>query len=97
MALMCPDAAAALLEKDARFETAGPVLYNAEVLVSRPGVRAVSAGAALTLDRLSRTAPADWTRLDMGGGVRRQCYEIIERFVAFHLGLSWDGGRFRKV
>ncbi len=51
MALMCPDAAAALLEKDARFETAGPALYNAEVLVSRPGVRAVSAGVAQGRDR----------------------------------------------
>lgn len=57
----------------------------------------VSAGAALTLDRLGRTGPAEWARLDMGGGVRRQCYEIIERFVAFHLGLAWDNGRFRRV
>jgi hypothetical protein len=56
-----------------------------------------SAGTALTLDRLGRSRPAEWARLDMGGLVRRQCYEIIERFVAYHLGLTWDGGRFRKV
>lgn len=54
-------------------------------------------GAVQTLVRLGQSRPADWLRLELTGLVRRQCYEIIERFVAFHLGLSWEGGRFRKV
>lgn len=55
------------------------------------------AGAVQTLARLGQSRPADWLRLEMSGLVRRQCYEIIERFVAYHLGLAWEGGRFRKV
>ena len=36
-AVMCPDAARRLLEKDGRYELLGPCLLNADVLVSRPG------------------------------------------------------------
>lgn len=38
MAVMCPDAAQRLVEKDPRFVITGPVLLNSDVLVIRPGV-----------------------------------------------------------
>ena len=37
-AVMCPDAAERLLERDPRFEILGPCVLNSEVVVIRPGV-----------------------------------------------------------
>ena len=37
LAVMCPDAARALVAKDARFEIVGPVVVNADIFVVRPG------------------------------------------------------------
>ncbi len=37
MAVMCPDAARALVAKDRRFEIAGPVMMNSDILIIRPG------------------------------------------------------------
>lgn len=38
IALMCPDAAASLLEKDDRFEIVSPTLVNSDIVVVRPGI-----------------------------------------------------------
>ncbi len=38
LAVMCPDAAASLLEKDGRFEIVSPCLVNSDIVVVRPGV-----------------------------------------------------------
>ncbi len=38
LAVMCPDAAASLLEKDRRFEVVGPVLVNSDIVVVRSGI-----------------------------------------------------------
>lgn len=37
LAIMCPEAARTLVEKDERFEIVGPVLVNADIFVVRPG------------------------------------------------------------
>lgn len=46
MAVMCPDAAQRLVEKDPRFEITGPVLLNSDVLVIRPGADPAKIGVA---------------------------------------------------
>lgn len=61
-----------------------------------PGL-AVSHGALQALQWIWQSPPADWPRLTLPLPVRRQCYELVERFVAFHLGLAWDNGAYRKV
>ena len=38
LAVMCPDAAASLLEKDRRFEVVSPVLVNSDIVVVRRGL-----------------------------------------------------------
>ena len=38
MAVMCPDAAARLMEKDPRSEILGPCVVNSDVIILRPGV-----------------------------------------------------------
>ena len=46
LAVVCPDAAQRLVEKDSRFEIAGPVLFNSDVLVIRPGGKPAKVGIA---------------------------------------------------
>jgi DNA repair protein RecO (recombination protein O) len=58
---------------------------------------AVSQGTVQSLQWIAQSPPADWPRLCLPLPVRRQCYDIVERFVAFHLGLCWDNGAYRKV
>jgi len=38
IAIMCPDAAASLVEKDSRFEIIGPCLVNSDIVVVKPGL-----------------------------------------------------------
>jgi hypothetical protein len=46
LAVMCPDAAASLLEKDGRFEIVSPCLINSDILVVRPGLTPQKVGVA---------------------------------------------------
>lgn len=46
IAVMCPDAAAGLLEKDRRFEIISPCLVNSDIVVARPGDRHQKIGVA---------------------------------------------------
>ncbi|NLI11788.1 MAG: hypothetical protein GX425_04000 [Peptococcaceae bacterium] len=46
LAVMCPDAAASLLEKDGRFEIVSPCLVNSDIVVVRPGVVPQKIGVA---------------------------------------------------
>jgi hypothetical protein len=46
LAVMCPDAAASLLEKDGRFEIVSPCLVNSDIVVVRPGVIPQKIGVA---------------------------------------------------
>ncbi|QGY41248.1 DNA repair protein RecO [Pseudodesulfovibrio cashew] len=59
--------------------------------------RQVSAGALRALDWIQRSRPADWASVEMDVGIRRQCSQLVELFVAYHLGLSWDNGMYKKV
>lgn len=57
----------------------------------------VTPGTLKTLEWI-RTAPVtDWPRLSMPGPVRREASRLVERFTAYHLGLSHEGGRLKKV
>ncbi|MDD2554557.1 MAG: ABC transporter substrate-binding (seleno)protein SaoB [Desulfotomaculaceae bacterium] len=46
LAVMCPDAAASLLEKDGRFEIVSPCLVNSDIVVVRPGLAPQKIGVA---------------------------------------------------
>lgn len=39
VAVMCPDAAASLLEKDNRFEIISPCLVNSDIVIIKPGIK----------------------------------------------------------
>jgi hypothetical protein len=51
MAVMCPEAAQALVKKDQRYEIAGPVIENSDVLVTRPDALAGPMAIAVSQKR----------------------------------------------
>lgn len=59
--------------------------------------RQVSVGTLRTLDWIMRSSPSQWVGLGMSGEVRRQVFELVELFIAYHLGLQWEGGNYKKV
>lgn len=60
-------------------------------------VRRVSPGVLRSLEWIRTSRPADWARLTMSADVARQSRRLIEAFVAYHLGLQWENGYFKKV
>lgn len=59
--------------------------------------RPVSTGVLRALDWIRRSSPEEWARVVMDREVRRQGSQLVELFVAYHLGLSWDNGMYKKV
>ena len=59
--------------------------------------RPVSTGVLRALDWMQRSRPRDWANVAMDPEVRRQSLQAIELFVAYHLGLSWENGLYKKV
>lgn len=59
--------------------------------------REAAPGVLRALDWVATSRPADWPRLGLLPEARRQFARIVEQFTAFHLGLSWEEGRYKKV
>ena len=59
--------------------------------------RPVSTGVLRALDWMQKSRPRDWAHVAMDPEVRRQCHQVVELFVAYHLGLSWENGLYKKV
>ncbi|MDP3426707.1 MAG: DNA repair protein RecO [Humidesulfovibrio sp.] len=57
----------------------------------------LSIGAARTLEWIGESRPADWPRLSLEPEMRRQLGRVVDRFVAYHLGLRWEHGMYRKI
>ncbi|MDD3313089.1 DNA repair protein RecO [Pseudodesulfovibrio sp.] len=57
----------------------------------------LSSGVLRALDWVQRSRPAQWASVAMDADVRRQVSRLIELFVAYHLGLSWENGVYKKV
>jgi DNA repair protein RecO (recombination protein O) len=59
--------------------------------------RPVSSGVLRAMEWIRQSRPTDWAKVVMDREVRRQCSQLVELFVAYHLGLSWDNGMYKKV
>lgn len=57
----------------------------------------MSPGALRALDWIMSHPPGEWPRLTVAPVVRREFSRAVERFVAYHLGLEWEGGSYRNV
>jgi len=59
--------------------------------------RPIATGALRALDWIQHSSPSEWAHVAMDAEVRRQCSQLVELFVAYHLGLSWENGIYKKV
>ncbi len=65
----------------------------------RPGryILDISPPALEFLDGVQHTSPEEWTAERLSPAERRQCGRAVDAFVQYHLGISWEDGRFRRV
>lgn len=49
------------------------------------------------LEWIGRSRPADWPGLSLEPETRRELSRVVDRFVAWHLGLRWENGTYRKI
>jgi len=59
--------------------------------------RPVSPGVLRALKWIRESDPGEWGRVVLDREVRRQVSQLVEMFVAYHLGLSWENGMYKKV
>lgn len=78
-------------------ERGGLVCPACADLQSGPQAEPLSIGAARTLEWIGASRPADWPRLSLEPEMRRQLGRVVDRFVAYHLGLRWENGMYRKI
>lgn len=57
----------------------------------------ISPGTARTLAWIQDTGPSNWTFLKLPAEVRQECFAVMDRFMAYHLGLVWEGNSYRKI
>lgn len=56
----------------------------------------VSAPALDVLAEVQATLPETWQPERLEPGQRRECLRLVDAFVQYHLGLTWERGRFRR-
>lgn len=56
----------------------------------------VSAPALDVLAEVQATLPETWQPERLLPSQRRECLRLVDAFVQYHLGLTWDRGRFRR-
>ncbi|CCO24539.1 DNA repair protein RecO [Maridesulfovibrio hydrothermalis] len=61
------------------------------------GGELVSAGTVRTLAWIQDTGPSNWTSLKLPTEIRQECFSIMDRFMAYHMGLVWEGHSYKKI
>jgi len=54
-------------------------------------------GSVRVLEWIGKSRPADWPKLTLEPDMRRELGRVVDRFVAWHLGLRWENGTYRKI
>ena len=49
------------------------------------------------LRTVQNSGPLQWDASRLHPSERRQCGRVVDAFVQYHLGIIWEGGRFRRV
>ncbi len=60
------------------------------------GVR-LGCEAVTALECIRDGDPAAWSGLEVSPRARRQCFDAVDGFVRYHLGLAWEDGRFKRI
>lgn len=57
----------------------------------------VSAGTVRTLAWIQDTGPSNWKYISLPADIRQECFSVMDHFMAYHLGLVWEGNGYRKI
>ncbi len=57
----------------------------------------VNAGTVRTLAWIQDTGPSSWAALKLPADIRQECFSVMDRFMAYHMGLVWEGNAYRKI
>lgn len=57
----------------------------------------LSSSALDLLWQVQQGSPSTWPKIEPEATDRRACARLIDAFVQYHLGLSWENGYFRKT
>ncbi|MBF0480970.1 MAG: recombination protein O N-terminal domain-containing protein [Desulfovibrionaceae bacterium] len=91
--LPCPGAA--------RFDLRGGRLYCADCAAVSGAARGAYLPCGGETSRLARAVmerePREWKALAAGPDARREFFDIVDRFVRFHLGVGYEDGGFRRL
>lgn len=66
-------------------------------LCDDPQAEPLCAGSVRVLEWIGKSRPADWPKLKLEPEMRRELGRVVDRFVAWHLGLRWENGTYRKI
>lgn len=94
---ICAGCGAAVAEMgQAWFFVADGVLACPHCAGTRGGAVALGPKTLDVLRRVQEESPADWMAQTLSLDQRRECAQAVDGFVQYHLGLSWERGRFRR-
>lgn len=66
-------------------------------LCDDPAAEPLCPGSVQVLEWIGKSRPADWPKLVLAPDMRRELSRVVDRFVAWHLGLRWENGTYRKI
>jgi len=66
-------------------------------LCKDPEAEPLCLGSVRVLEWICASRPADWPKLTLEPAMRRELGRVVDRFVAWHLGLRWENGTYRKI
>jgi DNA repair protein RecO (recombination protein O) len=82
---------------------AKPVAFSVErgglvcPLCEDPEAEPLCLGSVRVLEWIAGSRPAQWPKLTLEPEMRRELGRVVDRFVAWHLGLRWENGTYRKI
>jgi DNA repair protein RecO (recombination protein O) len=83
---------------EARFDLRGGRLYCPDCAGAAQGAFLPCGGETSLLARaVMERGPKDWKALNAGPAARREFFDIVDRFVRFHLGVGYEDGGFRRL
>lgn len=61
------------------------------------GGRPLTGRSLKALDSVLQGTPADWTGSFFPGQEGKQALQVLDQFVQYHMGLTWEAGAFRRI
>lgn len=82
---------------DMRFLVREGVLYCAECSAPAGAFVSVSLETLDALRFVQEHSPLLWSTLELSSLAQRECSRAVDGFIQYHIGLTWENGRFRRL